>query len=77
MDALHVLQRTTVTVAKESVVEDVEPRTLASFDTFARCTACRRVYWHGSHGGRLDEIVATALRTVADTADPADATEPS
>lgn len=52
-------------VAKESVTEDVEPGTLAAFDTFARCDACARVYWHGSHGGRLDEIVDTALRTVA------------
>ncbi|MGW0661148.1 Mut7-C RNAse domain-containing protein [Streptodolium elevatio] len=64
-------------VTKESVVDDVEPRTLASFDRFARCTACRRVYWHGSHGGRLDEIVDTALRTVADTAEAAGAAEPA
>lgn len=52
-------------VAKESVAADVEPGTLAAFENFARCDACSRVYWHGSHGGRLDEIVDTALRTVA------------
>ncbi|HSA49386.1 MAG TPA: Mut7-C RNAse domain-containing protein [Yinghuangia sp.] len=52
-------------VPKESVVADVEPGTLAAVEDFARCDDCARVYWHGSHGGRLDEIVDTALRTVA------------
>jgi hypothetical protein len=56
-----------VPVPKESVADDVEPGTWASVDTFARCTDCGRVYWHGSHGGRLDEIVDTALRAVAAT----------
>ncbi|MCF2525767.1 Mut7-C ubiquitin/RNAse domain-containing protein [Yinghuangia soli] len=52
-------------VSKESVAADVEPGTLAAFDNFARCGDCDRVYWHGSHGGHLDEIVETARRTVA------------
>ncbi|NUU21604.1 MAG: hypothetical protein HOV68_08835 [Streptomycetaceae bacterium] len=52
-------------VPKSTVVDDVEPGTLAAVDTFARCTDCTRVYWHGSHGGRLDQIVDTAMRTVA------------
>ncbi|MDI2131605.1 Mut7-C RNAse domain-containing protein [Yinghuangia seranimata] len=52
-------------VPKESVTADVEPGTLAAFESFARCADCSRVYWHGSHGGHLDEIVDTALRTVA------------
>ncbi|GAA4955727.1 Mut7-C RNAse domain-containing protein [Yinghuangia aomiensis] len=51
-------------VPKESVADEVEPGTLASVDSFARCGSCDRVYWHGSHGGHLDEIVAKARQTV-------------
>lgn len=52
-------------VDKASVADEVEAGTLAAHDTFARCGTCRRVYWHGSHGGHLEEIVATAEHTVA------------
>jgi uncharacterized protein len=50
---------------REEVESEVEAGTLDKVDAFARCRACDRVYWHGAHGGHLDEIVAAAQRTVA------------
>lgn len=42
------------TASHEDVTAEVSPRTLASFDTFFRCTRCRRVFWYGSHWDRID-----------------------
>ncbi|MFJ8742235.1 Mut7-C RNAse domain-containing protein [Embleya sp. NPDC127516] len=50
---------------REEVESEVEAGTLDRVDAFARCRACDRVYWHGAHGGHLDEIVEAARRTVA------------
>ncbi|MGC0421541.1 Mut7-C RNAse domain-containing protein [Embleya sp. AB8] len=50
---------------REEVEPDLEPGTLDRVDTFARCESCNRVYWHGAHGGHLNEIVESAQRTVA------------
>ncbi len=48
---------------KESVSEFLEGGTERSYDVFAQCTACRRVYWNGAHHTRLQTIVEDALRT--------------
>lgn len=47
---------------KESVSEHLEDGTRRSFDAFARCSDCGRVYWRGAHHARLEAIVADALR---------------
>jgi uncharacterized protein len=47
-------------VAKDEVAHLLEPGTLRTQDTFARCPACGRVYWHGAHGRRIDELVRRA-----------------
>ncbi len=47
-------------VAKRDVEHLLEPGTRRSYDAFARCSTCGRVYWRGAHAGRLDEIVASA-----------------
>jgi len=49
---------------RDEVASDVEVGTLDAVTSFARCRVCARVYWHGAHGGHLDEIVAAARRTV-------------
>jgi uncharacterized protein with PIN domain len=46
---------------KDEVRELLEHGTRHTYDVFARCTACERVYWRGAHHARLDEIVRTAL----------------
>ncbi|KOU32998.1 hypothetical protein ADK53_20770 [Streptomyces sp. WM6373] len=46
---------------KESVGDRLEHGTHRSYDVFAQCTACERVYWRGAHHARLERIVDEAL----------------
>jgi uncharacterized protein with PIN domain len=52
-------------VRKADVEPLLAPGTRRTYQAFSRCTACGRVYWHGAHGRRLDDIVNAAVRTVA------------
>ncbi len=52
-------------VLKHDVADELRPGTRRCYDEYARCRACRRVYWHGAHGRRLDAIV-DAARSVTD-----------
>ena len=52
-------------VPKADVEPLLQPGTRRSYDTFARCSVCGHVYWHGAHTGHLDQIVATARHAVA------------
>lgn len=49
-------------VSKAEVAGELEPGTVRSYDEFARCAACGRVYWRGAHARRLDSVVSAALR---------------
>src|SRR6266545_3556500 len=49
-------------VAKQQVRHMLEDGTLRSYHRFFRCRACGRPYWRGAHAGRLNAIVANALR---------------
>ena len=49
--------------ARKADVETLlPPGTRRTYQTFARCTACGKVYWRGAHSGRLEDIVASAVR---------------
>lgn len=52
-------------VAKADVVERLEPGTRRSYEEFARCRGCGRVYWRGAHHARLHALVEDALRARA------------
>ncbi|MBO4275665.1 Mut7-C RNAse domain-containing protein [Microbispora triticiradicis] len=56
---------TLATVGKAEVEDALEPGTRRSYDAFARCLACGRVYWHGAHGDTLSAIVRTAAYAVS------------
>ncbi|MFI1396363.1 Mut7-C RNAse domain-containing protein [Streptomyces sp. NPDC020681] len=47
---------------KDSVQGRLHHGTQRSYDVFAQCTACERVYWRGAHHARLEAIVEEALR---------------
>ncbi|MEO3750189.1 Mut7-C RNAse domain-containing protein [Streptomyces sp. B6B3] len=47
---------------KATVADDLEHGTRRTYDAFARCTACGRVYWRGAHHAQLAAIVADAVR---------------
>ncbi len=40
-------------VAKEAVLDRLEPKTKKYYDTFFRCPACGKIYWEGSHIGQI------------------------
>jgi uncharacterized protein len=44
-------------VAKEEVAHLLEPATRQHYDDFARCTACGRIYWPGSHHQRMCALI--------------------
>lgn len=50
---------------KESVRDLLADGTRKSYDVFAQCTACERVYWKGAHHTRLEAVVEQALREYA------------
>ncbi|MEV6674765.1 Mut7-C RNAse domain-containing protein [Streptomyces sp. NPDC051162] len=47
---------------KQSVGERLEHGTRSTYDVFAQCVECERVYWRGAHHERLETIVNEALR---------------
>lgn len=51
-------------VPKSEVAHLLRPGTRRTYDTFARCTGCGRVYWPGAHRERLEEVVRDAIRSV-------------
>ncbi len=60
-----------VHVSKEEVQGDLEAGTRATYDAFARCSACERVYWPGAHHSRLAQIVREAQELVSARSGPA------
>jgi hypothetical protein len=44
-------------VAKDEVIEHLEPLTCRYYDEFSRCAECGRIYWAGSHYARLVGLV--------------------
>ena len=50
---------------KSDVEPSLLPGTKRTYQDFARCTACGRVYWRGAHSARLAAIVDRAARVVA------------
>jgi hypothetical protein len=48
-------------VGKAAVEHRLEPKTRRYYEEFARCRACGRVYWPGSHHDRMLRLVARVL----------------
>ncbi|WP_223776440.1 Mut7-C ubiquitin/RNAse domain-containing protein [Streptomyces sp. 135] len=46
---------------KEEVADLLEGGTRGTYDVFAQCGECARVYWRGAHHDRLEAIVAQAV----------------
>jgi uncharacterized protein len=52
-------------VAKDEVAHLLQPGTRRTYDRFAHCLECGRVYWEGAHHDRLEAVVAAARRAAA------------
>ena len=50
-------------VPKSDVLDRLEPGTRRTYDEFARCPDCGRVFWAGAHSARLRAIVDAALES--------------
>ncbi|AIY48224.1 Mut7-C RNAse domain-containing protein [Mycolicibacterium fortuitum] len=48
-------------VAKERVIDQLEPLTRRYYDEFSRCPECGRIYWAGSHFEKLSRLVDRLL----------------
>lgn len=44
-------------VAKEAVLDRLEPLTKLYFDEFQVCPACKQIYWKGSHYEKMQKLV--------------------
>jgi uncharacterized protein len=51
-------------VRKSDIEAQLKPGTRRTYQDFARCRGCGRVYWRGAHAGRLEGIVDSARRAV-------------
>jgi uncharacterized protein with PIN domain len=54
-----------VRVDAETVADRLPPRTRESFETFHQCPGCGRIYWQGSHYGRLVRLIERARERAA------------
>jgi len=52
-------------VAKSDIEAQLEPGTRRTYQEFARCQGCGRVYWRGAHAGHLEAIVESARSAVS------------
>jgi uncharacterized protein with PIN domain/sulfur carrier protein ThiS len=50
-------------VAKEKILDRLEPKTKIYYDEFQICQDCEQVYWQGSHYPKLREFVNSIKRT--------------
>jgi uncharacterized protein with PIN domain len=50
-------------VAKEAVVDRLQPGTLRTQEEFRQCRGCAQVYWRGAHAERLDRLVRQSERS--------------
>ena len=48
----------------------VPPRVWARAERFARCSACGRVYWEGSHTARMRAVLAEVFRKAKEGREP-------
>ncbi|MGY0490596.1 Mut7-C RNAse domain-containing protein [Streptomyces sp. WG-D5] len=47
--------------SKEDVADRLEGGTRATYEVFAQCAECARVYWRGAHHDRLEAMVGAAV----------------
>lgn len=44
-------------VAKNEIIDELEPLTIKCFHEFYRCSQCKHIFWEGSHFDRMKEFV--------------------
>lgn len=54
-------------VAKATILERLEPKTIRYYDTFFQCTNCSKLYWQGTHYERMQAFIADLVRAAPPT----------
>jgi len=49
-------------VAKETILDRLEPLTQLYFDEFQICPACKQIYWKGSHYERMEKLIEQIIK---------------
>jgi uncharacterized protein with PIN domain len=44
-------------VAKEAIVDQLEPKTVRYYQDFFQCADCQKIYWRGSHFDRMTTFI--------------------
>jgi hypothetical protein len=52
-------------VAKERVIDRLEPLTKRYYNDFKQCKSCERIYWRGSHHEKMAEMIILATTVLA------------
>jgi hypothetical protein len=45
-------------VEKETVLDQLKPKTRLYYNVFSRCPDCKQIYWKGSHWEQMQEVIA-------------------
>ena len=53
-------------VSKQTVIDELEPKTRKYYDRFQRCKSCGRIYWKGSHHARAMRLVESFGRPASE-----------
>ncbi len=48
-------------IDKESIINELEPKTSQHYHEFYRCTSCKRIYWKGSHSIKLQSLIQSII----------------
>ncbi|MCP4427448.1 MAG: Mut7-C ubiquitin/RNAse domain-containing protein [Chloroflexi bacterium] len=48
-------------VAKEAIIDRLEPKTKLHFNDFQMCAGCEQIYWRGSHYQKLKRFIGQTL----------------
>lgn len=51
-------------IAKAEVLDRIPPKTAGWLDDYYECTACQKLYWHGTHSDRIHNLIAQILNKV-------------
>ena len=52
-------------VAKERVIDRLEPLTKKYYNDFKQCKSCEKIYWRGSHHEKMAEMIILATTVLA------------
>jgi len=55
-------------VAKEKIIDRLEPLTRKYYNSFQQCTSCHRIYWRGSHHRRMADDLRMLIGKSASSA---------